>query len=326
MKNRRFIPNTPIHVCRRPKNRSAIFYCLEDCLVFFTVFCVNAKRFRVRVLGLALMYDHVHDTVQTEAKEWLSSFQRRVATDFSIEYYQDLYSGSGQDIPRHSLFEIPFKSAPKVGAKNIRSNLAYLYNNPVERHIKERAIEWRWNFLAYSLSNHPFSEKLVLRESSRRMRKAIAEVHGSLSRNEPLRYAQLRRLFDGLDKKERLQLIDHIISKYNVIDYSCLVKYYGSVSNAILAIDSNTGSEYDIVEERYNTPDLAYGEMIRFVEVNKIVQRAKDVVLLPLDRRKELKWLLMRETSADEWQVSKFLWLDLPPRRKNRGSYPVKNQ
>lgn len=316
MRNRRFIPNVPIHVCRRPKCRSAIFYCLEDCLVFFTVFCVNARRFGVRVFGLVLMYDHVHDTVLAESKRQFSSFQRRVATDYSSEYYHDLYSGSDLETPRSSLFEIPFKSAPKVGAKNIRSNLAYLYNNPVERHIKSRAIEWRWNFLAYCRSDHPFSEKLVLREASWKMRHSVSEIRGTLSRGEPLRYAQLRRLFDGLDKKEREQLIDFIISKYNVIDYSCLVKYYGSIDNAILAIDSNTGSEYDIDEERYMTPDLAYGEMIRLVEREGIVRRAKDVTILPLEKRKELKRLLLKETSADEWQVSKFLWLDLPPRKK----------
>ena len=316
MRSRRFIPNVPNHVCRRPKNRSAIFYCMEDCLVFFTVFCVNVRRYGVKALGLVLMYDHVHDTVQTSTKAQLSSFQRRMSTDFSYEYYQDLYSGSGKEPPRSGLFEIPFKSAPKVGTKNIRSNLAYLYNNPVERHIKSRAIEWRWNFLAYGLSDHPFSEKLVLKNASRKMRYAVGEVRGSLSRNEPLRYAQLRRLFDGLNNKERLQLIDFIISRYNVIDYSSLVKYYGSISNAIIAIDSNTGSEYDIEEERYNNPDLAYPEMIRFVEEKGIVRRAKDVILLPLNRRKELKSLLMRETSADEWQASKFLWLDLPSRKK----------
>ena len=56
--------------------------------------------------------------------------------------------------------------------------------------------------------------------------------------------------------------------------------------------------------------------MIRFVEEKGIVRRAKDVILLPLNRRKELKSLLMRETSADEWQASKFLWLDLPSRKK----------
>ena len=142
-----------------------------------------------------------------------------------------------------------------------------------------------------------------------------------------MRYAQLRRMFDGLNNKERLQLIDFIISKYNVIDYSCLEKYYGSISKAILAIDSNTGSEYDIEEERYNNPDLAYPEMIRFVEERGIVNRAKDVILLPLDKRKELKWLLMRETSADEWQASKFLWLDLPPRKRSiSGGYSANNQ
>ncbi|MBR1927203.1 MAG: hypothetical protein IJ840_05585 [Bacteroidales bacterium] len=315
MRRRRFCPDIPNHVCRRPKRRSAIFYCLEDCLVFFTVFCVNARRSGIRVLGLALMFDHFHETVQSGDKATFSGFHRRVATDFSREYFSDLFAGSGQDPPRESLFEIPFQSAPKFGAKNVRTNLAYLYNNPVERHIKDRAIKWRWNFLAYCQTDHPFSEKYVAREASRKMRRSVAEVKGCHTRNEFLRYSQIRRLFRGLSRKERAQLVDVIISTYNIIDYGCLKHYFGSIGDAIIAIDSNTGSEYDIKEERYSNPDLAYGEMIRIVEKRKIVARAKDVILLPVEKRMELKWLLMRETSADEWQASKFLWLDLPPRR-----------
>ena len=54
--------------------------------------------------------------------------------------------------------------------------------------------------------------------------------------------------------------------------------------------------------------------MIKLVEKQMIVARAKDVILLPIKERKQLKQLLLRQTSADEWQACKFLWLDLPPR------------
>ncbi|MBQ6178099.1 MAG: hypothetical protein IJK32_01075 [Bacteroidales bacterium] len=177
-------------------------------------------------MGLALMYDHIHETVKSDSRVTFSAFHRRVATDFSREFYADLYGPAGLRPPGNSLFEIPFLSAPKFGEKNIRTNLAYLYNNPVERHIKERAIEWRWNFLAYSLSDHPFSGKYVAREASSKMRRSVAEVKGSHDRNEFLRYAQLKRLFKGLENKGRAQLIDIIITTYNVIDYSCLKKYF----------------------------------------------------------------------------------------------------
>ena len=60
--------------------------------------------------------------------------------------------------------------------------------------------------------------------------------------------------------------------------------------------------------------------MIRLVEKQRIVARAKDVILLPIKERKQLKQLLMHQTSADEWQVCKFLWLDLPPRRLRTSS------
>ena len=66
----------------------------------------------------------------------------------------------------------------------------------------------------------------MAREASSKMRRSVAEVKGAHDRNEFLRYAQLKRLFKGLENKERAQLIDIIITTFNVIDYSCLKKYF----------------------------------------------------------------------------------------------------
>ncbi len=346
MKSRRFLSGSPNHVYQRSLTGSVMFYSLEDCLVYFTVFCTCAKRYGVTVLGLCLMYDHIHQLVETPDLPSLSGFERLVNLKFSYEYYDDLRQGSGElmrktdalpekEVPFHfgsgvredsprvtaipgtgHLLRSPYGSAPKVGGKAVRTCIAYINNNPVERHIHTEAIKWRWNFLAYAFSDHPFSGKLVRRAASHNLRRHLKEVEGSHSRGTHLRYSQLYRMFSGLSAEERSQLVDFMIVTYNVIDHSRLTSLYGSPEKMLLAINSNTGSEYDIREERHRNPDTSYGQMMNYVIRNEYVRRAKDVLLLPSGTKDILKTLLVRDTLADEWQARKFLGLPLPERKR----------
>ena len=276
MRRRKFLSGSPNHIYQRSQNGSVIFYSLEDCLVYFTVFCTCAKRYGVTVLGLCEMYDHIHQLVEAPDLPTLSGFERMV--------------------------------------KKIRTSIAYLYNNPVERNIHQEAIKWRWNFLAYAFSDHPFSEKLSRRVASTKMRKNLKEIEGCCSRGSYLRYPQLHRMFDGLSPEEKNQLIDFIVITYNVIEYDRLSSYYGSPEKMLLAINSNTGSEYDIREERHHNPDTSYGQMMNYVVRYDYVTRAKDVILLPIKEKNVLMRILVRDTMADEWQALKFLGMDLPSR------------
>lgn len=333
MKRRRFLPNVPIHIYQRSLNGTVIFYSLEDCLVYYTVFCTCAKRSGVTVLGLCEMYDHIHQLLEAPDLRSLSDFEREVNIEFSREFFADLRQVSagstGRPPTEHStikvqntldlpscghLFQSPFGSAPKVGDKAVRTCIAYLNNNPVERRIHREAIKWRWNFLAYAFSDHPYSERIVKRRATYRFRRCLREVEGCHSRGEWLRHSQLRRMFSDLTSEERNQLVDFIVVTYNVIEYDRLSSYYGSREKMLLAINSNTGSEYDIKEERHRNPDTAYGQMINYVIRNEYVRSAKAVLLLPLESKNRLKPLLVRDTLADEWQAMKFLGLD--PRSK----------
>ena len=146
------------------------------------------------------------------------------------------------------------------------------------------------------------------------MRKNLKEIEGCCSRGSYLRYPQLHRMFDGLSPEEKNQLIDFIVITYNVIEYDRLSSYYGSPEKMLLAINSNTGSEYDIREERHHNPDTSYGQMMNYVVRNDYVTRAKDVILLPIKEKNVLMRILVRDTMADEWQALKFLGMDLPSR------------
>lgn len=345
MKRRRFLPNVPIHIYQRSLNGTVIFYSLEDCLVYYTIFCTCAKRSGITVLGLCEMYDHIHQLLEAPDLRSLSDFERMVNIGFSREFFADLRQVSAGapgepsteqstgyltwqsteqstikaqntlDLPSCGhLFQSPFGSAPKVGDKAVRTCIAYLNNNPVERHIHSEAIKWRWNFLAYAFSDHPYSERIVKRRATYRFRRCLREVEGCHSRGEWLRHSQLRRMFSGLTSEERNQLVDFIVVTYNVIEYDRLSSYYGSREKMLLAINSNTGSEYDIKEERHRNPDTAYGQMINYVIRNEYVRSAKAVLLLSIESKNRLKPLLVRDTLADEWQAMKFLGLD--PRSK----------
>lgn len=84
MKRRRFLSGSPNHVYQRSLNGSVIFYSLEDCLVYFTVFCTSAVKYGVSVLGLCVMYDHIHQLLEAPDLRTLSTFERMVNLKFSM--------------------------------------------------------------------------------------------------------------------------------------------------------------------------------------------------------------------------------------------------
>ena len=105
----------------------------------------------------------------------LVEFMSNVAIQF-VKEYNRYHNRVGP------LFSECFGSAPKAGLKLLRTAIAYLFNNPVERLLCKRAQEYRWNFLAYAASDNPFSDPLVLKKASRRLRRALKEVDGGINR------------------------------------------------------------------------------------------------------------------------------------------------
>jgi hypothetical protein len=208
-----------------------------------------------------------------------------------------------------ALFSEYFGSAPKLGMKLLRTAIAYLFNNPVERSLCRYAQQYRWNFLAYAESDHPFSEPIVLRNASRRLRGAIKEVDGTVARNRHLTYVQLKRLLKGLERKERNQLIDYIIVRYNVIRYDILTsKCYEGYENMLIAINSNTGSEYEIQEQKWSRSDAEYRELYQHVH-SCGYDDAGDIISLDTDTKLTLMMDMMRKTKASRLQISKYLHL-----------------
>ena len=301
-KKRKFVSQEVNHTYQRTISGFNIFYEVEDYLVYYTIFSVMSIRYGITVYGLCLMIDHLHSLVSASDPPVFSRFMSNVTILFVKEF------NKARRRPG-ALFSEYFGSAPKLGMKLLRTAIAYLFNNPVERSLCRYAQQYRWNFLAYAESDHPFSEPIVLRNASRRLRGAIKEVDGTVARNRHLTYVQLKRLLKGLERKERNQLIDYIIVRYNVIRYDILTsKCYDGYENMLTAINSNTGSEYDIQEQKWSRSDTEYRELYQHVH-SCGYDDAGDIISLDTDTKLTLMMDMMRKTKASRLQISKYLHL-----------------
>ncbi len=302
MRRRKFVNGEVNHTYQRTVSGFNIFYEVDDYLVYYTIFSIQAIRYGIVVYGLCLMIDHIHAMIAATEREIYSRFISHVTLLFVKEYNKE----HGRSGP---LFKEGFGSAPKIGLKRIRTAIAYLFNNPVERYLCSKAQEYRWNFLAYAQNNNPFSEPIKLSHASRALRRAIKEVDGTRDSNQHMTYVMIRRLLGTLDKKEKKQLIDYIIIRYSVIRYDLLTACYGGLDNMILAVNSNSGSEYDINETICGRSDTEFRELHRYAHANGF-KNAGDVICLEENIKRELMDKMLKETSANAYQVVKFLHLE----------------
>lgn len=291
------------HVYQNTHNGFLIFYSVRDCLVFFTVFMVAARSHRVRVLGLCLMPDHIHVLVEADCKEDLFRFVQHYTAWFTA-LWNARHGQSG------SLFRGPFGFASKVTDKAIRSAVAYLFNNPVEKRMATRPELARWNFMPYAISRYPFSEPIRKEFAGFALRNALKEVDFACKASRPLSYITLDRLSAKLTSEEQQQLSDYIISAYSVIDYEKAVSYYGSYENMVMAVNTAKGSEYDIKEEFLPGSDTVYSRMSALLIKEGIISDVDQLLLLPEERRLELLEPLALATGAGPRKTAKYLRLE----------------
>lgn len=286
------------HCYQRTIGGAVLFYSYADYLVYFTSYCILARKHGVVVLGVCQMPDHLHDSVLARDKKQLAAFKRDQNAWFARQQ-NEFFKVEGP------LFWHPFGSAMKTDEKKIRTNLIYVGNNPVERHLVEKAEDYRWNYVAYANSEHPFSRKLVLRKRSPAMKAAMKEVRAQHAMDSPLNYAMVNRLFKPLDVDETQQLIDYIIGTYNVVDYKSALEFFGGDYKRFLtALHSTTGSEHDIKEKRTGRSDLYYDQMTTLLlreyglgDIHEFIRMDK----------KQLYRFLRGKTAATDKQIQKYL-------------------
>lgn len=297
-----FRPGAVQHVYQNTIDGFLIFYSVRDCLAFFTIFTTTARKYKVRILGLCLMVDHIHLLVEASDRSELSRFVHDYTRQFS-QARNVWYEECGP------FFRGPFGRASKVTDKDIRSAIAYLYNNPVERQMCSRPESAQWNFLAYAAGSHPFSQPLRLEKASAPMRRAVEEVKASRREDKPINYQRLHLMTRKLGQEEQLQLTDLIVSSYNCIDYDALFHRFDNYGNLVLALNTTKGSEYAIKEEFVGHSDRIYGRMSNFLLRSHRIATIDELLRLSEDERRELMNPLSVRTGASRRQIEKYLHL-----------------
>ena len=291
-----------LHIYQRSVKGYLLFYSVIDFLVFFTIICVSARRHGVVVIGVCPMFDHIHMLIKGDSRKRVVPFMNACLSLYAREF-------NGSVRMNGSVFRRSFGCARKTGAKAIRTACSYLYNNPGEKKLCSRAETYRWTFLAYAVTCHPFSAPIKQNKASRAMRKAIKMIDYHRKRGNYLRYEWLEDYLTPLDKNERQQFVDYIISRYNCLDYNELLSFYeGSYEKACLAFASNQGSEYEIKEEYYAESHRAYLEISAAIKHNYNIG-IKSVLREPPGKRQAMLLDLLRETSATRRQLVKYLRL-----------------
>ena len=288
------------HIYQRTIDGYLLFYTIPDFLVFFSIVCICSKRHKVKLLGICPMFDHTHLLAKVSERKEVSGFVQ----EYSSLYSRELNISIGSDGP---VFRRNYGFAPKVGMKAVRDACSYHYNNPGEKKLCKRAEEYRWTFLAYAVSNHPFSEKIILSLASSPMRRAMKMIKYYASRDIYLKHEWLEKMFAPLSAQEKNQLIDYIIVSYNVIDYEELISYYGSYEMACLAFASNQGKEFDVKEEFVPGSHKPYYEIPKVLLAKHYFKHVKDALRLPLTERVNLMYMLKDETNASWVQLRKYL-------------------
>ncbi|MBQ9411251.1 MAG: transposase [Bacteroidales bacterium] len=300
--NRKVADGEVHHIYQKTKGGVLLFYSLRDYLVFFTIYCIFAEKLDVTVLALCPMPDHLHSACRFMNAEQMVKFVQMYTHCFSREWNKSRRR-------RNSLFQKRFGSAVKLGNKAVRTTINYNYNNPVERKIVSRAEDYRWNFLKYFRNRNPYSKPLDESASSCKLRRALQDVRAVYKRGEWVRYAQLDLWMKDLSADEVQQLADYIISTWNVIDYVGAISYYGDFDAMIRSFHDNTGSEYEIREDKDNYSDAVYSDCTRILMKEGLISSVREVPGLPIFKKLELYKLLSSRTAAKPVQVRKYLHL-----------------
>ena len=304
-RRRRFVYGECNHIYQRTLKGYNIFYDREDYLVFYMIFSTSAKKFKVRILKMCLMVDHIHILLEADSCKEMADFVRYYTSVF-VREYNDSIGREGQMMYKS------FGSAPKKGEKKTRSAIVYIGNNPVEKKMCTNAEDYRWNFIAYLDNKNPFSKAIPIRDCRRILRFAIKEARAEAESNRYMNYSKLRWYMNRLNETEKEIFTDYIISLFLPIDIESLMCYYSDIAQMVEAMKASAGSDYDIREKITPHSDLVYDRMIEVVSRETGVIPVRKVVVLPVEQKVELaRKIQCAIPTAELYQICKFLHLNV---------------
>ena len=286
------------HAFMKGRFGHGIFCRSEDFLVFITIVSVVVRKMGLTVIAFCPMFNHAHFLIKDIGKQRLRLFIKRVGILFVKQYNLD-YARKGP------LFKKPFGDSFKRSVKIILGSVAYVFNNPVAGKLFQKAIQYRWNLLAYFENKNPFSQPIRKEFCRHVMRVALKKVDYFYSKTIYLTYDALRNIFKNLNEEEHKQIIDYILFKYTFLSFESLEELYGNYDKLIASIDSNAGSEYDL-EDEYGDHSC-YRTMLDIVRKLGYKDRKLNFESLPNEEVDKLFTLILTTTSIPPYNINKFL-------------------
>ena len=277
---------------------NGIFYRSEDFIVLITIVSVLVKKGGVKVMAFCPMFNHIHFLIKNISLNDLRRFIQRLAIIFVKEYNNE-YGRKG------TVFQKPFGCSLKRTIKIIMGCVAYVFNNPVAAKLSRAAREYRWSLYAYHNNKNPYSEPLKKETCRNKMRVALKKVDYFHAKGQYLSYATLRDIFEYLNQKEHLQMIDYILSKYYFLSEESLEELYGSFSRMLIAVDSNAGAEFEL-EDDYGDHSV-YRKMLGTVMKYGYTDQKLNFESLPRKEVGRLYKLLSERTRAPRDSINRLI-------------------
>ena len=290
-----------MHIYQKTLLGFNLFYTLEDFLVFFTIISVQARQLNVSLMAMCMMIDHIHLLIMPDNLKQVSRFMSACLS----RYVKECNARTGRS---GALFDPRYGSAMKKDGKKIRSAIAYLFNNAVEKHLCKKAEDYKWNFLSYFM---PLKVKKSewRRYMSRALYRAVTVIDETYEKGRHIKYALLETLRKDLNNNEQNILTDYIIRKYFPFDIQKTIGYFKSFEDMVVAINSNTGSEYEIIEHHYCKTDVPYREIIRCL-MESGIKDPRSLITASSEQKRQYFSFLKHHTSATNVQIRKFLHIE----------------
>lgn len=295
---RNFKEDFPHHVFQRGMNGNVVFYTTADCICYVTLYSVLSAKYGIRTYSFSLMPNHIHSLQEAQTKKTFVSFNYEMSKEFA-KRYNAWHKREGP------LFESPFGSAPKTVGKQIRSCFSYINNNAPVGGLCDHIIDYRWNLLAYEGDKWPFSSRILREEASARLRRSLNLADYNFKTARALGYEIQNTIFEGLRPMEKKQLLDYILGLYNFLDYSGFDRFFGSFDKAMVAMEANGGSEYDIQEDWDNYS--VYSELTRWSKKMGVSVGTVNFDAMPLEDKIRLAEEMIVKSRASKRQIEKYL-------------------
>lgn len=257
MDQRFFRTGTPVHIYQRSADWGVIFYDDVHILSHFTILCTSAKKFGVKIYALCYMLNHIHILAEFSDREQMTQLLRFVTSTFSHRY--NLYMGKDG-----ATFAPRFGSSFKLGPKSVVSTFNYIVNNPVEKHLVAKALDYKWNFLVYAPSLPVPVSSLSKRKSSLQFQLFANRIDSAIQKLKYLSMEELAHIKSTLSPAEWQVIVNKIITGYNIIDYQRMASYFRSMDDMLKAPDFNTGAEYELDDE--SMPHKPYFTMLNRIK------------------------------------------------------------